>query len=290
VAITSVRNVIRRPRVLLAASIAGVALGVAVFAVPSGGVGASVPPVPPVDAATTLPEATQPGTPTTVPATGASDGTEADDEGGLAPTVPLPSLPAIENPAAESAPLIPIPAGCPTPPTEQVVFIGTLVARDSATGRFVVGRVRSGDTAGYAVDGLIDVRYGDDVRFLHEGSSYLIGAAVDRGAGVLASTVRPPAPRFGGNEVASVGATDLVCPAIADPVRTLELDGTSVESGVLTSLADAKGRVLRAILQPVGVALLVLIGLTTLKLLVFAAMRSARNIGERRPKDALSRR
>ena len=215
----------------------------------------------------------------------------AEDAGDPSPpTVPLPSLPPIEDPTAVSARLIPIPAGCAAPDVEQAVFIGTLVVHDAATARFVVGRVRSGSVVGFTVAGLIDVRYGDEVRFLHTGSSYLIGAKVDERTGVLASTVSAPAPLFGGSEVAGLETSDVQCPRVDDPIRTLLLDGTSVESGVLTPIKGAKRALLRAILQPVGVALLVLIGLSSLKLMVFAVGRGVRDLGQRRPKQTLSRR
>lgn len=221
----------------------------------------------------------------------ATPAVHAEDVGDPSPpTVPVPSLPPIDDPTAVSARLIPIPAGCAAPDVEQAVFIGTLVVHDAATARFVVGRVRSGSVEGFTVAGLIDVRYGDEVRFLHVGSSYLIGAKVDDRTGVLTSTVSAPAPLFGGSEVAGLDTSDVQCPHVDDPIRTLLLDGTSVESGVLTPIKGAKRALLRAILQPVGVALLVLIGLTSLKLMVFAVGRGIRDVGERRPKESLSRR
>jgi hypothetical protein len=234
------------------------------------------------------PDTSSPGTSTTLTTVPEADEEQLDPVE-LAPVQPIPSLPPIEDPNALSSPLVPIPAGCPTPREEQAVFVGTLVVHDEATARFVVGRVRSGTLAGFTVAGLVDVRYGDEARFLDAGTTYLVGAGIDERTGLLSSTVRAPAPLFGGNEVAGVSATDLVCPSIDDPVRTLLLDGTNVESGVATPIIDAKREVLRAILQPIGVALLVVIGLASLKLLVFAAGRSIRDVGERRPKPTVNR-
>lgn len=194
--------------------------------------------------------------------------------GDLPEPQPVPPLPPIEDPDAESARLIPVPSGCAAPDVEQVVFIGTLLISDAVTGRYQVDQVLSGSVDGFSLQGMIDVRYGDEVRFLDTGQRYIVGAAIDPQTRVLASTVRAPAPLFAGNEVAGVDDADVPCPSIDTPVRTLLLDGTSVETGVLTPLRDAERRLLRAVLAPVGVAFLVLLGLVMLKHLVFALGRS----------------
>ncbi|MBI5088184.1 MAG: hypothetical protein HZB15_04805 [Actinobacteria bacterium] len=197
--------------------------------------------------------------------------------------VPVPPLPPIAAPDADSTRLVPVPTGCAAPPQEQVVFVGTVVAADSATARFAVQSVRSGSTEGFEVGGLIDVRYGEEVKFLDVDDTYVVGAGVDPTLLVLASTVREPAPLFGGNEVAGVNDSDVECPRLTDPMRTLDADGTSVESGVLTPLLDAKGDIIRAILQPAGVAFAIPVGLLAMKLLLFAMGRSLRDLGSDRP-------
>ncbi|TPW14506.1 MAG: hypothetical protein FD127_1396 [Acidimicrobiaceae bacterium] len=209
--------------------------------------------------------------------------------------VPVPPLPAIIDPAAVSARLIPVPTGCSAPPTEQVVFVGTLVLNDASTARFAVEQVRSGSVEGFAVGGLIDVRYGDETRFLDRDVRYIVGAGVDPDLRVLASRVTESAPLFGGNEIAGVNDSDVACPLFEDPVRTLLADNTSVESGVLSPLGDAKGQILRAVMQPVGVAVAILFGLVLLKHLIFALGRSLRDLGsddsldrERRHRDDLA--
>lgn len=194
---------------------------------------------------------------------------------------PLPSLPAIEDPDATSTRLVPVPAGCAAPDQEQAVFVGLLVQRDDATARFAIREVRSGSLDGWTKAGFVDVRYGDEVRFLDPATVYLVGTGVDPRSRVLVSTVRPPAPLFGGSDVAGLDDSDVDCPVVDDPVRTLLLDGTSVDSGVLSSLDGAGHRILRAILQPVGVAIAVLIGLVGLKLLAFSVGRSIRHLGAR---------
>jgi hypothetical protein len=198
--------------------------------------------------------------------------------------VPVPALPPIADTNAASTRLVPVPVGCAVLPLEQAVFIGTMTLGDTATARFAIQSVRSGSVTGFEVGGLIDVRYGDEVRFLDVGSTYIVGARVDPVTQVLASTVRSPAPLFGGNEIAGVDDSDVDCPRLGDPVRTLAIDGTSVESGVLTPLKNAKGDIARALLQPIGVAFLILLGLVAVKLLLFAMGRSLRDLGaEERP-------
>lgn len=200
---------------------------------------------------------------------------------------PVPSLPAIEQPEAASTPLIVIPPGCAAPKPEQAVFVGTLLISDAATGRFRVEQLRSGSVDGFAVNGLIDVRYGDEVRFLEPNARYIVGAGTDPISGVLVSKVRPPAPRFGGNDVAGIDDSEEECPPVEDPVRTLTIDSGGVESGVLTPLADAKSDLLLALLEPLGVAFAVLLGLVAIKLLVFALARTLRDLNA--PHERVSR-
>jgi hypothetical protein len=192
---------------------------------------------------------------------------------------PVPPLAPIDAPDAISTRLIPVPAGCAAPPVEQVVFVGTMVTGDAVTARFAIDSIRSGTADGFGLDGLIDVRYGDEVRFLDVDTTYVVGASVDPVSGVLASTVRSPAPLFGGNEIAGVNDSAVDCPQLSDPTRTLLADGTGVESGVLTPLRNAKRDILIALLQPLGVAFLILVGLVAVKLLIFAMGRSLRDLG-----------
>ena len=211
--------------------------------------------------------------------TGAPAGAAAPDP--LPDPQPLPTLPAIEDPDAVSTRLVPVPAGCAVPDQEQAVFVGFLVQKDTATARFAIREVRSGSLNGWTKAGFVDVRYGDEVRFLDPAVAYLVGTGVDPRTRELFSTVRPAAPLFGGSDVAGLDDNDVECPVVDDPVRTLLLDGTSVDSGVLSSLDGSGHRILRAVLQPVGVALAVLVGLVALKLLAFSVGRSVRHLGAR---------
>ena len=162
------------------------------------------------------------------------------------------------------------------------MFVGTVTVTDTVTARYEVLQVLSGSTAGFEVGRLIDVRYGDDVRFLETGTSYIVGAGLDQDAGVLYSNVRPPAPLYGGSDVAGLNVSDVDCPRVEDPVRTLTIEGISVESGVITPLSRAKGDLLHAILDPLAVAFVVILGLVALKLLIFTVARAVRDIGSER--------
>ena len=199
--------------------------------------------------------------------------------GDLPDPVPVPVLPAIDATTdAASSRIIPLPAGCAAPPIEQSVFVGTLALRDATTARFTVDRLRSGSLEGFALGGQVDVYFGDEVRFLVDGAQYIVGTGVDVDRRALVSTVREPAPIFGGSEVAGVNSSEVACPTIDDPVRTLNIDGSDVESGVLAPLSGKTWMVLRAVLQPLGAALLVVVGLVALKHLVFALGRTLRDL------------
>jgi hypothetical protein len=203
--------------------------------------------------------------------------------GDLPDPVPVPVLPAIDaasGGASGGTPtrIIPLPAGCAAPPIEQAVFVGTLALRDATTARFTVDRLRSGSLEGFALGGQVDVVFGDEVRFLVDGAQYIVGAGIDVDRRALVSTVREPTPIFGGSEVAGVNSSEVACPTIDDPVRTLNIDGSDVESGVLAPLDGKSWMLLRAVLQPLGAALLVVLGLVVMKHLVFALGRTLRDL------------
>lgn len=148
-----------------------------------------------------------------------------------------------------------------------MAFVGTMLGKDDVTQtvRFRIEQVRAGSESPWAVDGLIDVRYGGDYRFLETGHDYLIGAAFDPTYGALSSTVRPPEPLFGGNDVVGVDDVSVSCPTLDDPVRTLEVDGSGVESGVMSLMTDDRRLLLATIAVPVALVVAVLIALIVLK-------------------------
>jgi hypothetical protein len=185
--------------------------------------------------------------------------------------------PPIVDPHVVSGPLVVVPPGCVTPPPPIAVFVGTLAESDPTTARFAVQQIRAGSLDGYAVNTIVDVRFDDDIRFLRPGQQYLVGTIPDSITGVLRSKVRLPAPLFGGDAVIGVNDTDVRCPRVEDGVKTLSVDGTEVDTGVLAPLKTAKRALLKAILKPLGIALGLLALLVAIKLLVFAMVRAVRD-------------
>jgi hypothetical protein len=215
--------------------------------------------------------------PTDPPTDPASTPSTTVSPDGLDPTLtPLEVPPPIANPIVASSPLVVVPPGCAAPPAPVAVFVGTLADADATTARFAVQQIRAGSLDGYAVDTIVDVRFDDDIRFLRTGEQYLVGAGLDPILGTLRSKVRSPAPLFGGDAVIGINDSDVRCPRVEDGVKTLLTDGTEVDTGVLTPLKTAKRSVLKAILKPLGLAFVVLLLLVSMKLLIFAMVRTVR--------------
>ena len=190
----------------------------------------------------------------------------------------------VPPPAPAGAPtdeLIPVPAGCPRPEPAAVAFVGTMTGKDDVTQtvRFRIDQLRAGSAAPWAIDGLIDVRYGDDYRFLEEDHQYLVGAGLDPVDGALSSTVRAAEPEFGGNDVVGVDDVAVVCPILDDPVRTLEADGSSVNSGVLTLLTDDRRLLLATLAVPTAIVFAALLALVVLKGFGVLAVRGVFQLG-----------
>lgn len=154
------------------------------------------------------------------------------------------------TPPPVSTPNTTIPAGCELPTPVRATFVGRLLATDRRTGRFEVIQIRGGSLDGHSVDGLVDVDYGDDIRFLESGVEYLVAVGVDSESGRLESKVRDPEPLFGGNQVIGIEERPLDCPEVEDAVRTLLVDGSGVESGVLAPLSSDRSGLTRALLMP----------------------------------------
>ncbi len=205
-------------------------------------------------------------------------------------TVPTDTVAVTTDPVGDDGlpvalgPLVVVPAGCALPPVAEVVFEGRITAANSTTARFETQRVLAGRLDGRErAPGVVDVQYGEEVRFLEIGMAYIVGAGADDATGTLGSKVRTPAPLFGGDAVIGINDSDVDCPRVEDPIRTLLPDGTSVESGVFTPLDGEGDTLLRAVFLPLGVALAILIGLVLLKQLLFAVGRSLRDLGESTP-------
>lgn len=179
--------------------------------------------------------------------------------------------------AVHAQPIDEVPPGCPPRPQVAAVFVGEVRQRDVRAARFEVIDIRAGSLDGVMVDRLVDVDYFADVRFLDDGERYVVGAAADPLTGRLVSKVRAPELRFGGNQV--VALDQLNCPSFEDPAITLHVDGSTVESGVLTPLLDQPGKVLLALITPAVWAFGVLAGLAALKLLIVASLRRVARAG-----------
>lgn len=208
----------------------------------------------------------------------------------VADAAPPPVPPPPATPSPESEPpdlgvepewLIPIPVGCPVPAQADAVFTATMVGKDDVTQvvRFRIDQLRAGSAAPWAVNGLIDVRYGPDYRFLNEGEQYLVGVGLDPVYGVPASTVRPPEPTFGGNDVVGVDDVAVDCPTIDDPIRTLDVDGTSIDSGVLSLMTDDRRLLVATFAVPTAIVFAVLLALVVLRVFGALAFRGIFRLG-----------
>lgn len=198
---------------------------------------------------------------------------------GVEPVVPPPEPESISEPTG----LIPIPAGCPAPAPADVAFVGTVLAKDEfvqkGTVRYQIDQVRAGSAAPFSVNGIIDVRYGPDSQYIEIGEQYLVSAAVDDRIGALASKISPEALLFGGDAVIGLEDTEVECPTLDDPIQTINLDGTPVDSGLLTPFFADWKLLLATIGVPVMIAGVVLIGLVLLRRLLDAGFRGIFALG-----------
>jgi hypothetical protein len=190
---------------------------------------------------------------------------------------------------AAKGPLVVVPVECPQPQQATAVFEGTIVDAVATTARFELGRQLAGSLEGHVVNHRVDVRYADETRFLHVGSTYIVGARVDDATGLLVSTVREPAPLFGGDAVVGRNDSSVTCPDVLDPARTLMADGRPVETGVLTPLRGSGRSLLRAVLLPLAVGCAIVVALVLAKHLVFAVGRSLRDLAAGDPVERTRR-
>jgi hypothetical protein len=219
---------------------------------------------------------------------------DTGDEGAVVETLPpdpnattVPPTTVALDPAtglpAAAGPLIVLPAGCVSPTPPLAVFEGEIQAAVSTTARFSVRRLLSGSLQGYEVAGLVDVQYGDETRFLQVGETYIVGVGASAATGGLVSTVREPAPLFGGDAVVGLNDSDVDCITVADPIRTLQLNGVSVDTGVLAPLRGEGRSLLGSVLRPLAVAFGLLVALVLVKHLLFAIGRALREMGDNAP-------
>lgn len=229
--------------------IAGVAVVVAVIASAWGATGSSDASPPP----TTVPGG-EPAFPTT-------------STNVLVTSPPLTVAPSTTVVAAATGRQWPvaIPDGCAEPALPDLVFVGTVQQKDFRTARFRIDQLRAGSVEGIASNGLVDIRYDIDAKFLDEGRQYLVGASVDPDVGVLVSKVAAAAPLFGGDQVIGRSETENDCPELPDPVRTLLTNGRPIDSGVLEPLDGARDDVARSLLIPTILAAALILGAVSLR-------------------------
>ena len=194
-----------------------------------------------------------------------------DEQAGV--TSPSLAVPAGTVPSATTT----IPVGCAPPPVSQAVFIGKVEVLDATQAVFELVRLRSGSLAGYSTETPnnlgtvvteVGIYYGRDVKFLEIGATYLVGTALDPTTGRIFSRVTGAAPLFGGNQVADINNSGVVCPTHPDVARTLNTDGSTIESGVLSGFRGESGRMVFAIVVPAALVLLVLVTLVLVRRLV----------------------
>ena len=198
---------------------------------------------------------------------------------GIGAGVPAGTASASPDPGASPASTT-VPVGCPPPPASQAVFVGRIDVLDATSASYTVERLRSGSLSGYSTEAAagdgelvttVVVYYGRDVKFLSEDETYLVGTAIDANTGRLISRVSESAPLFGGNQVADINNSGVVCPTFDDPARTLYPDGSGIESGVLSSLGGNGNRIILSIVVPAGLVLLALVTLVLIRRLFVAA-------------------
>jgi hypothetical protein len=179
----------------------------------------------------------------------------------------LPSIArAQEDPAPPGRqPLVDVPVGCPVQPLPDVVFVGTVVDSDYRTVRFNIDQARAGDIGQFASRGRVDVRYGIDAKYLDEGDQYLIGALYDPNIQSLRSRVQPMTPTLGGDEIIGATETELECPEVVDPMRTMHTDGSSIDSGVLSPFFGNRDGLLRSLLGSVAIVCLAVFALAAVR-------------------------
>jgi hypothetical protein len=151
-----------------------------------------------------------------------------------------------------------VPEGCALPLVAQAVFIGTVASTDPVAAVFTVTQVRAGTLDGYLNGNSVDVRYGRDVKYLKENTTYIVGVALDSVTLKLSSTIRDSNELFGGAEVAG---SNVRCPKFEAAARTLHSDGTSIDSGLFVTIFDQPVRLLVALVLPTLLVFLALLAL-----------------------------
>lgn len=151
-----------------------------------------------------------------------------------------------------------IPENCPSPPVAQAVFIGTATNVDRVSATFTVEQIRTGVLDAFLVDNSVQVRYGNDAQYLDEGQRYIVGAIVaDAATQLLGSTLRDEAEVIG--EADGLGS-QIVCPQFDPVARTLNIDGTMVDTPLLSTFFERPWRLIAVFVVPALIVLVLLVG------------------------------
>ncbi len=177
---------------------------------------------------------------------------------------------------SDDVPLVPLPEGCDQPVLPHVVFTGEAIDKDDRTVRYRVDRIRAGEIEPFGVDDVVDIRYGLDAQYIEVGETYLVSAMVEPILGFLISYADDPIEHFGGDQVIGISETDLKCPSMGNMAITLWPDGSSLETGALKPLSEARPQLIAAVAVPILVALGAIFVLAALRLGLWGAARMIR--------------
>ena len=169
-----------------------------------------------------------------------------------AAAVPASALPsaavAQEEPAPPPGrqPLVDVPVGCPIQPLPDVVFVGTVVDSDYRTVRFRIDQFRAGDIGQFASGGSSTSGTASTPSTSTRAINTSSARCYDPNIESLRSRVQPEAPTFGGDEIIGATESELECPELVDPMRTMHADGSSIDSGVLSPFFGDRDGLLRS--------------------------------------------
>ena len=169
-----------------------------------------------------------------------------DEQGDL---VGVPQTTSLINPQATTT----IPEGCFPQALPQVVFIGEASNVSDESVSFAIQKTITGDASSYVTgDGTVEVQYGTDAKFVHEGKTYIVGAVTDPFLPILVSKLRATTTTLG----AELGQTNTgdACPTFEDAIITLNENGTSVDTGVLRPLRENKLLIIAVLILSVAIA------------------------------------
>lgn len=199
-----------------------------------------------------------PAVATTSTIDGFTPGTDGGETGEAAATTTVATTTSTSTTTTLPSAVTTIPENCPSPPVAQAVFVGTATRVDRVSATFAVEQIRAGVLDAFLVDNSVQVRYGNDAQYLDEGRRYIVGAVVaDAATQLLGSTLRDEAEVIG--EPDGLGS-QIVCPQFDPVARTLNIDGTTVETPLLSTFFERPWRLVAVFVVPALIVLVLLVG------------------------------